>query len=293
MKHKIEISVFISCSIFHPTDPTDCTKYHFCSKSGSMSTKHECPGDSSVYNSKLKMCQTGHTTKFGHFFTRKICDKIDCDKKENEFVLFTANPAFYAFCSVSNCNVKQIFMYKCDDEETHIFDLQTRSCIFNCQSAGYFADSFNCSVYHICNGKRFFTSQRVHCPPGFYFNGTACVNSSKHCLSGSVNATAITTTSTSGESLMHVQTVAMTDSTTENLMISSTTPTPTSQLSTQTSTNLPATQPPADPTSMALSNYSAQYPSILFLPCPLYLNISNDQICSEIGSYLTHSKSQD
>lgn len=227
------------------------------------------------------MCQIG-VPRFGHS-SRHICKIINCDKVENEFVIFPANPAFYAFCSVSNCNVKQIFMYKCENEETHIFDLKTRSCVFNCKSSGYFADSYDCSAYYICNGKRTFTSQRINCPVGFYFNGTACVNSTKHCPLESIVTTAgpySIELSTPDESSTQVPTVAVTEITTENSLNSLTTQI--SDYSTQSSSDAL----PSAPTS----SFKASYPNILFLPCPLYLKLSNDQICSQVGSYLNYGR---
>lgn len=238
------------------------------------------------------MCQTGFrlgVPRFGHS-TRNICEKINCEKVENEYVPFSANPAFYAFCSVSNCNVKEIFMYKCDNEETHIFDSKSRSCVYNCKSAGYFPDSNDCSIYYICNGKRTFVSQQVNCPVGYYFNGTACVNSTKHCPLESTITTempSLTETSNPAESFTHVQTVGTTEITTESSLIALI-----SDSSTQSPTVLPSTDPtpPSVTEASSLPSFTASYPNIFFLPCPLYLTLSNDQICSQVGSYLNYGK---
>lgn len=217
------------------------------------------------------MCQTS-ALKFGHsqLATRKMCEKIDCDTVENEFVIYSANPAFYAFCSVS-CGVKQTFMYKCENEETHIFNKESRNCIYDCKSSGYFADSSDCSTYYICNGKRSFTVQQVKCPPEFYFNGTACVNSTKHCALGSIISTPIESSTSS-----------QTQTTSENVSNPITTQiSPFSEQSSAESTTTSET---------SISSFNASYPSISFLPCPLWLKVSNNQICSQIGSYVNYGE---
>lgn len=198
---------------------------------------------------------------------------------------FPANPAYYAFCSVSDCGARQTFMYKCENEETHVFDMKTRSCIFNCITSGYFGDSSDCSVYYICNGRRTFSVRRVNCPPGFYFNGTACINSTKHCASGSVIETTMPPSmesASSTEKPTQVDSYEVTELSTE---ISSTQLyLPSIQSSTDSTTTTQTVEIPfeTEPT------YHLPYPSILFLPCPFW--IQNEQICLGTGRRPNYGK---
>lgn len=124
---------------------------------------------------------------------QKICQKISCDGVENDFVIFPANPAFYAYCFTSATGVQHTYMYKCDDEINKVFDIKTKKCRFNCKSIGYYADPFDCSSYYICNGLKF-ASRHVHCPHNYFFNGTVCLNSKTHCPAGSIVVNDKTTT---------------------------------------------------------------------------------------------------
>lgn len=106
--------------------------------------------------------------------SRKICQKITCNNKPNGYILFPANPAFYAYCS-NDGGVEKMTMYKCDDVNNYVFDLSSQQCIFNCKSVGFFPDPQNCSSYYFCEGWIKFKFTRLHCSEGQYFNGTGCV----------------------------------------------------------------------------------------------------------------------
>lgn len=138
----------------------------------------------------MKLCVTRTLLNYP-----RICQKISCDRVANDFISFPANPAFYAFCFVSDTGVRQTYMYKCDDEVNEIFDLKMKMCRFNCRSAGYFADPLDCNSYYICNGLRL-SARHVHCPPNYYFNGTVCLNSKAHCPAGSIVEIGTSTSST-------------------------------------------------------------------------------------------------
>lgn len=125
---------------------------------------------------------------------QRICQKTSCDRVTNDFITVPANPAFYAYCFVSATGERHTYLYKCDDEINKVFDLNTKTCKFNCKSIGYYADPLDCSAYYICNGPKF-SYRHVHCPNNYYFNGSVCLNSTVHCPPGSiVNITTSPTT---------------------------------------------------------------------------------------------------
>ncbi|XP_037024297.1 uncharacterized protein LOC119066119 [Bradysia coprophila] len=161
-------------------DPKDCRKSHFCADVGSHSVMSLCPRGH-IFDSKTKVCGRKSSN------SESICQKISCDGATNDFVAFTANPTFYAYCFTSATGVHHTYMYKCDDEINKMFDVSIKKCRFNCKAIGYYADPMDCSSYYICNGLKF-ASRRVHCPPNYYFNGTVCLNSKAHCPIGSIVA---------------------------------------------------------------------------------------------------------
>jgi len=200
-------------------DPFNCSQSHFCSEGGSSSVLSECPRGR-IFDSKLKLCV--HISPL-NINNRRICQKINCNRVTNNFILYPTNPAFYAYCFVSATGVRQTYMYKCDDDTNKIFDLKTNTCRFNCKSIGYFADPSDCSSYYICNGLKF-ASRHVHCPPNYYFNGTVCLNSKAHCAPGSIPSM---TTTTSEKTTMMTNELTMTESivdSTSESMINSVSP---------------------------------------------------------------------
>lgn len=160
------------------TEPTDCSQSHSCSEVGSQSIVSKCP-NGRIFDSKSKLCVPRSVNN------QRICRKISCNNVKNDFLVFPANPAFYAYCFTSATGVHHTYMYKCDDEINKVFDVDTKKCRFNCKSRGYYSDPFDCSSYYICNGLKF-ASRHVHCPPNYFFNGTVCLNSMAHCPVGSI-----------------------------------------------------------------------------------------------------------
>ncbi|KAG4080385.1 hypothetical protein HA402_010453 [Bradysia odoriphaga] len=176
-------------------DPKDCRKSHFCADVGSRSVMSLCPRGH-IFDSKTKVCGPKSSN------SESICKQISCDGATNDFVAFTANPTFYAYCFTSAAGIHHTYMYKCDDEINKMFDVTIKKCRFNCKSIGYYADPMDCSSYYICNGLKF-ASRRVHCPPNYFFNGTVCLNSKAHCPIGSIIASSTATpTSTVDNSMV-------------------------------------------------------------------------------------------
>lgn len=221
----------IKLSEYEFAEPTNCSQWHQCSDVGSQSIITECPGGK-IFDSKLKSCVPRPLNY------QRICKKISCDNVKNDFVIFPANPAFYAYCFMSAAGVPHTYMYKCDDEANKVFDIRTKKCRFNCKSTGYYADPSDCSSYYICNGPKY-ASRYVHCPVNYFFNGTACLNSQAHCPTGSiVTATTaipvpIVNNSMAADELSHASTISapvtdeVTDATTLSMSESSITETST------------------------------------------------------------------
>lgn len=89
-------------------------------------------------------------------------------------VLYGGNPAYYAFCK-SGLQA-EIFMFRCVDVVSEVFDLNYGRCVYNCQTEGNHADRTNCYGYITCsndNGQWISTKQT--CPIGHYFRNNACV----------------------------------------------------------------------------------------------------------------------
>lgn len=146
-------------------DPSDCTAYHTCPAAGGESILYKCPADT-VYNSFTNMCVSR---------TKYSCNVVDCPKGTMGWVLYKANPAFYAYCT--NGPTAEIYMYSCKDTLNEIYDLSIASCRYNCAKAGNFADRTNCNGYYTCkytSGKWVATKQT--CPVGYAFKNGACVS---------------------------------------------------------------------------------------------------------------------
>lgn len=144
-----------------------------------------------IYSSKYQMCQKG-VPRVDHA-SKKICQKINCDKTPNEYILFPANPAYYAQCSNVG-GIQSMVMHKCDDVDNTVYDIARGVCVYKCKAAGYFADPLDCTAYYFCDGWIKYESNRMTCPGGFYFDGTAaCISSMAHCPPGSTPTTTTTT----------------------------------------------------------------------------------------------------
>lgn len=145
-------------------DPSDCTKYHYCSAAAATGVTSEC-GANLVFNYKTLMCSNKAQTP---------CATIDCSKTTNAMVLYKPNPAYYAFCLSGPEG--QIVMYKCFDEQMEIFDLTQNVCRYNCKSQGNFRDRSNCKGYVTCTltaGK--WVALKQNCPTDMMFKDGACV----------------------------------------------------------------------------------------------------------------------
>lgn len=127
--------------------------------------------------------------------SKKICQKISCDQKPNDYISFPANPAFYAECRNVN-GMQTMTMYKCDDVQNQVFDVKLGMCIFNCKSAGFFPDPLDCTAYYQCSGWIKFKFTRVVCPAGQFFYETGCTDDMGNCENPPVDPT-ITTPTTS------------------------------------------------------------------------------------------------
>lgn len=158
------VSAFTCTMEGHFPDPTDCTKYHVCSKSSQDAELYQCPFNY-VYDASVNVCTPRSI---------KGCNTVDCTDVMDENVLYTGNPAYYAFCK-SGLQA-EIFMFRCHDVQHEIFDLNWGKCIYNCQSEGNHVDRSNCYGYITClyeNGQWISTKQS--CPVGSYFKTNACV----------------------------------------------------------------------------------------------------------------------
>ncbi|KAJ6642025.1 Immunoglobulin A1 protease, partial [Pseudolycoriella hygida] len=144
-------------------DPTDCTNSYEC-KDG-IATKTPCDSGF-IFDSKNNDCVRG-VPRADHA-SKKICRKISCDTTLKGYILFPANPTFYAYCSRGF-----MILYKCKDHE--VFDIRSEKCIFECTSAGSFVDPADCTVYHICKGTHKFKLVTMNCEAGQYYDGTSCV----------------------------------------------------------------------------------------------------------------------
>lgn len=154
-------------------DPSDCTVYHYCSEMGGKSHPFKCPSGY-VYESKTKLCRRQDSPTF--------CEVVNCNQTQNAMVLFTPNPAYYAFCMAGP--IAPIYMYKCLDELNETYDLTTNRCEYDCPKQGHFIDRTNCNGYVVCtiiNGK--LTATKSQCPPKHYFNGDQCVREAVACIS--------------------------------------------------------------------------------------------------------------
>lgn len=115
----------------------------------------------------------------------KECPKIDCSKTPNRMVSYTYDKAYYAYCFQSFDGRRETYMYKCEDEVNHIYDVALNTCVYNCKSNGNFVNRANCNGYISCykvGGK--FEYMEMECPPGYYFNTIQCVpNGATDCIS--------------------------------------------------------------------------------------------------------------
>lgn len=145
-------------------DPTDCTKYHVCEKAGKESVLFQCPHNY-VYDSALNLCTS--RSQLG-------CNTVDCTGVVDHMVLYGGNPAYYAFCK-SGLQA-EIFMFRCVDVVSEVFDVNWGRCVYNCQKEGNHVDRTNCYGYITCsfdNGQ--WVSTKQTCPPGNYFRKNKCV----------------------------------------------------------------------------------------------------------------------
>ncbi|CAD7089577.1 unnamed protein product [Hermetia illucens] len=141
--------------------PNDCSKYYFCDKVNGNAYEYSC-GENRVYLSRQKSC-TNRTNE-------TECETINCQDSPNSFVHYGPHLAYYAFCS-SEAGRKETVVYKCPDEDTSEFDMETLSCVYRCPAEGRHFNPSSCASFYECYRSGLeYQAIRWSCPMGFHYN---------------------------------------------------------------------------------------------------------------------------
>lgn len=108
------------------------------------------------------------------------CNKIDCSKKPNTFIVYPGNPAYYAYCYLGSNGQITTYMFVCDFPAFQIFDSTLNQCIYNCKSTGYFQDPSNCNGYLYCSAAKAKPTS-LSCETAYVFDGTGCNKDAATC----------------------------------------------------------------------------------------------------------------
>lgn len=110
------------------------------------------------------------------------CNKIDCSKKPNGFIVYPSNPAYYAYCALGSNGQITTYMFVCDFPTFQIFDatVGVNQCIYNCKSTGYFQDPADCKGYYYCSAAKA-KPTLLTCEDPYVFDGTGCNKDATTC----------------------------------------------------------------------------------------------------------------
>lgn len=155
-------------------DPENCTKYWECV--AGTATLYECPVGF-VYDSLVDRCaaSTARTV-----VPAVPCNKLDCSKKPNGFLVYPGNPAYYAYCALETTGKITTYMFKCDYPTFQIFDLVSNQCIYDCKASGYYQDPADCNGYYYCSAAKA-NPIRATCTPTYVFDGVGCNKDATTC----------------------------------------------------------------------------------------------------------------
>lgn len=116
-----------------------------------------------TYNSLTKQCK------------RRVlpsdCSTVNCASNPDQYVIYPADPSYYALCLVTDGAITPI-IFKCVDPEQ--FVQSQRRCVFQCKKEGRVADAKDCTRYYECyrNGLSYITMHQK-CLTGFKFDADA------------------------------------------------------------------------------------------------------------------------
>ncbi|XP_055600594.1 uncharacterized protein LOC129749598 [Uranotaenia lowii] len=137
-------------------DASNCRIYHVCNDIGVLSDVYRCP-PSTIFYIGTRMCRSQ---------SFQTCGKVTCGTTSGFVYYNTFFRQYYAYCLVSATGNK-IILSKCADRAQ--FNMNTKSCVFNCPAAGNYANSNNPKSFYQCyslNGV--LTSRLVQCPSGSF-----------------------------------------------------------------------------------------------------------------------------
>jgi len=156
-------------------DPENCTQYWECT--GETPALFQCPSGF-VFDSVNNICaaSTARTAA-----ATVPCNKIDCSKKPNGFIVYPGNAAYYAYCALGSTGQITTYMFMCEFPSSQIFDSTAYQCIFNCKAKGNFQDPADCAGYYYCSAAKDTKPVQLTCETGYVFDGVGCNKDAATC----------------------------------------------------------------------------------------------------------------
>lgn len=149
------------------TEPTSCNRYRVCRHPNIEGELYECP-DGLIYDLNTRLCREKRNAR--------DCSTFDCSKKFNEFVRHPLNSAYYAFCVTPPNRQIRIRVFKCKDDVSYTFSMETQKCEYTCKRRGEHVNREDCESYISCRTERGkYVWDIIKCPFNHYFKVNKCV----------------------------------------------------------------------------------------------------------------------
>lgn len=134
-------SKFICTDVGFFPNPTDCTKFYYCSAVNGQAQPYSCGVPGWVYTGSSFTCK-----RQIHI---KDCTTLDCLKSPGKTIAYRANPTVFAVCGGIQADGSQdMFVFRCKYGE--VFDSAKKNCAFKCSAEGYFANGRDKNSYYLC-----------------------------------------------------------------------------------------------------------------------------------------------
>lgn len=160
-------------------DPHNCSIYYYCPSATAAAESiltYECPANFH-YNSRTRNCQR-------QLLMLPRCQTMDCTGMKNEFILYSQNNGYFAYCSEDANQQAAITMFKCPDADNQVYNRAKLGCEYKCRKEGFFADTLDCKSYYFCYRDRLNGLKNIHetCPDTYQFQDGKCVKSATECV---------------------------------------------------------------------------------------------------------------